>query len=1073
LTVAGEIGRSGRGQPRLFSIPPGAPFLKTLVAGLCEGTLVPGFAFERHDPLCLSRATIFVPTRRAARELRSEFVDYIATGSAILPVIKPLGEIDDDGGLFEESDPASLDLLPAIDGHEALLEVASLVQAWKTTLPEAVSGFHAGSPLIAPASPADAVWLARGLLDLFEAMETEGCPWSRLDRLAAADHAEWWQLTLEFLKIAAEFWPARLQELSRMSAAGHRNALLATQAQRFALSVPRGPVIVAGSTGSIPATAALMKAIVGLDQGALVFPGLDLGLSDEVWSLIRATDPALADAAAVSHPQYGLALLLDKLGFSRDDVRELGTRDPALAKRATIVSQALLPARATSLWAEAAVQETDESAMRGLSLVEAAGEREEAVAIALAMRAAAEDPSARVALVTPDRNIARRVTVELHRFGIEANDSAGRPLETAPQATLLRLLLDAVMQPGDPVALCGLIAHPLARFGLGQEEKARAAHALELLALRGTVGEIDIAGLGPLLKEALQRREANARHQPQWRRRLGERDVELARKLATRIEHCIEPLTGRFVRFAREAPDHRRLGTRTALADWARETIEVLEAVAADEAGDAQSLWTDEAGERLAALFTAAIASKTVLQADGAEWADIVGALLAGETVKPKSVAHPRIFIWGALEARLQDVDTVVLAGLNEGTWPSQTANDAFLSRAMKHEIGLDPPERRTGLAAHDIQMAIGTRNVVLTRSLRADGAPTIASRWLQRLLVVSGKEGARLMRDGGGRYLQAAAALDRRDPVELARRPAPRPPRDRQPKRYSFSEVKTLRRDPYAIYARRVLKVDPLEPLVRDPGVAERGTLYHAILERFVRAGIDPAGDEALERLMAIAEDCFAGERLPPHIEVLWRPRFERLAHLFIDWDGQRSGEIIRRLPEERAEMPIFESGVTLSGMADRIDIRHDGTAEIIDYKSGTRPSRKEARALLDPQLPLEAAALRHGGFAGLGAVEPASLLYVRLKDDDVLPVDRLEGSDKKNKSDETHRSAADLGDLALERLAGLIATLAEGRQGFASRIIPVSARDFGGDYDHLARVAEWSNSDDGDGDDNGDAGS
>ncbi len=1062
-----------RSQPGLFSIPPGVPFLKTLVASLCEGALVPGFTFDREDPLCLSRATIFVPTRRAARELRSEFVDYIATGSAILPVIKPLGEIDDDGGFFDESDPASLDLLPAIDGHEALLEVASLVQAWKATLPDAVSGFHAGSPLIAPASPADAVWLARGLLDLFEAMETEGCPWSRLDRLAAADHAEWWQLTLEFLKIAVEFWPVRLSELSRMSAAGHRNALLAAQAERFALSVPRGPVIVAGSTGSIPATAELMKAILALDQGALVFPGLDHDLPDEVWSLIRAAEASASDAAAVSHPQYGLALLLDKLGFRRGDVRELGETVPALRRRAMLVSHALLPARATSLWASAQADRVSESAIAGVGLIEAAGEREEAVAITLAMRAAAENPSARVALVTPDRNIARRVAVELHRFGIEANDSAGRPLETTPQATLLRLLLDAVMQPGDPVALCGLIAHPLARFGLAAGEKARAAHALELLALRGTVGEIDIAGLGPLLEEALMRRMEHPRHQPHWRRRLGERDVDLARRLAVRIEHCVEPLTGRFIRFASEGADRRRLGTRAPLADWARETIEVLEAVAADERGDAQGLWADEAGERLAAIFTAAISSRTVLQADGAEWADIVGALLAGETVKPKTVSHPRIFIWGALEARLQDVDTVVLAGLNEGTWPSQTANDAFLSRAMKQEIGLDPPERRTGLAAHDIQMAMGTRNVVLSRSLRADGAPTIASRWLQRLLVVAGKEGTRLMRESGRRYLAAAAALDRSEPVDLARRPAPRPPRERQPKRYSFSEVKTLCRDPYAIYARRILKLDPLEPLLRDPGVAERGTLYHAILEKFVRAGMDPAADDALPCLMAVAEECFADERLPPHIDVLWRPRFRRLAHLFMDWDGQRSGEIVRRMTEERAEIPIFDTGVILSGMADRIDIRSDGTAEIIDYKSGTRPSRKEARALLDPQLPLEAAALQRGGFRTIGPVEPSSLLYVRLKDEDVLPVDRLEGSDKKNKSDETHKSAVDLGDLALERLAGFIATLAEGRQGFASRIIPVSAREFGGDYDHLARVAEWSNADDGDGDDSGDGGS
>jgi ATP-dependent helicase/nuclease subunit B len=1055
-------------QRRLFTVAPGVPFLKAVAEALCDGRLVETYRFDRSDPLSLARVTIYVPTRRAARALRSEFVDHVGAGSIILPVIRPLGESDDDSGFFDEMPLETLDLLPPVDKVDTLLELASLIRRWKDALPEAVSGFHQGSPLIAPASPADAVWLARGLSDLLDAMETFGVSWKSLELLEASDHAEWWQLTLEFLKIASSFWPARLAELSRSSSAAHRNALLAAETERLAGSAPRGPIVVAGSTGSLPATADLMAAIARLEDGAIVLPGVDLDMPSEIWSMLagsRVEPPHRLEPAVLSHPQYGLHALLDKLGAPRDDVRRLEDLASAgdagaIGDRNAVVAAALLPARATARWAKASLPaEATSHALDGVSLIEAGGEREEAAAIAVAMRMAANDPASRVALVTPDRNLARRVSTELHRFGIEANDSGGVPLSSTAPATLMRLLLDAVMQPGDPIALTGLLSHPLSRFGYSAEESRRAARILELVALRGTIGEVDVAALTELFETA-RVRHAQDRHAPQWRRRLTTAEIEDAQRLAAIVERTVAPLAGRFVRFgsADDAGSAERLGSRFPVSDWARETALVLEEVARDPETGLAGLWSEEAGEALSALLSGVIASNARLSATGAEWADIVEALLAGETVKPRLSVHPRIFIWGTLEARLQDVDTIVLAGLNEGGWPSRIANDPFLSRAMKTEIGLDPPERRIGLAAHDFQMAMGTPKVVLSRASRADKAPTIASRWLQRLLVVAGPQAADAMRARGEAFLRAAAALDVQPPRPLASRPEPRPAAEIQPKRYSFSEVRTLRRDPYAIYARRVLRLDPLDPLIRDPGVAERGTLYHAILERFTRSGIAPGSDAAYCELEKICDQLFADERLPMHVEALWRPRFDRIATLFIDWERARDGDVVRRYTELRGQADIGLSGVVLSGKADRIDLLHSGGAEIIDYKTGMLPSRSQARALLDPQLPLEAAALMAGGFADLGPLSPHSLKYVRLRGDATLAVDALEG--KGRGADDVYRSAEDLGREAIARLEGFVSLLASRRRGFISRLVPASARDYGGEYDHLARVAEWASS-------------
>ena len=1048
---------------RLFTIPPGVPFLATLAECLCEGRLVEGFRHDPDDPLDLARATIFVPTRRAARVLRSEFVDRLGGRSAILPVIRPLGEIDDDAGFFEPAIPAALDLDPPIGPVARLLELARLILAWKEALPKAVSAVHAGNPLIAPANPADAVWLARGLADLIEAMETEERPWSALDALDAADHAAWWQLTLEFLRIATDYWPKRLAELHRSSPAAHRNALLRAEAARLLANPPAGPVIVAGSTGSLPATADLIAAVMKLDQGAVILPGLDMTMREEHWRLVASLpesdrQPLFDDPAIRGHPQYGIYRLVEKLSRLRGDVVSLAEPEPPLAARNRLVSLALLPTAATEIWADPAARPDDRSiagALAGVSLIEAANEREEAEAVAVAMRMALESgDESQVALVTPDRALARRVSVELGRFGIEANDSAGIPLASTPQGTLLSVLAEAVLLPGDPVAVLALLKHPLASFRHAQNEARRAARTIELLALRAGTGEVDIAHLSSLLELRLAERE-DEHHQPLWRRRIAAEAIDETRAFARCVEQAVRPLADRLLA-RREEDGASRLTPHFPVAEWAHATAEVLEAVARDEDGALDRLWGGEAGEALSDLLSGVIESKAGFSVRESDWAAMLPALLSGQMVKPRAGAHPRVFIWGALEARLQHVDTIVLAGLNEGTWPGQTSNDAFLSRAMKVAIGLEPPERRTGQAAHDFQMAFGTKSVVLSRSARSGTEPTVASRWLQRLLAVTGAEAGDGMRARGRAFVEWADALDRAEPTLLATRPEPRPPRDAQPKSYSFSEVGRLRRDPYAIYARRILRLDPIADMVRDPSVAERGTLYHAILEEFGRLGLAADDPRALELMDGIIERSFAAAKLPAHVAATWRPRFDRVARLFLDWERTRPAPNARHL-EARADLAVAD-GLRLTGMADRIDVMDDGSAEIIDYKTGTAPSPKQARTLLDPQLALEAAALKHGGFRDLPKLAVSHLLYVRLKPEERLRVDYVDNK-KPDKPDT--RSADELADEALKQFAGFVSLLAEGKRGFASRLVPASARDFGGEYDHLARVAEWSTAD------------
>jgi ATP-dependent helicase/nuclease subunit B len=498
------------------------------------------------------------------------------------------------------------------------------------------------------------------------------------------------------------------------------------------------------------------------------------------------------------------------------------------------------------------------------------------------------------------------------------------------------------------------------------------------------------------------------------------------------------------------------------LAALTRASVVALEALGRAADGSLSELYAGDAGEKLAELLRGLVAASASFSFAADEWPDVMEALIAPEMVKPARGTDRNIAIWGALEARLQTVDTLVIGGLNEGVWPRKPESDRFMSRLMKTGIDLEPPERRIGLAAHDFQMAMGARKVVLARSARSGDAPAVPSRWLQRMLTFIGKDHAAVLRRRGDELLSWARALDVGERRDFAPRPQPKPPLTVRPQHFSVTEIETLRRDPYAIYARRILGLMPLDPVIRDPGAAERGTLFHAILHRFSADVADPLVPEALDSLIAAGRACFAEAALPPDVEAVWWPRFEKLAAGIIEWERGRAFAVTMRHAEEHAEKTgVGLSGVTLSGYADRVDLLAGGMADILDYKTGSSPSKAQAHTLLAPQLALEGALLRRGAFKGLGAREPSQLAFIRLKPNgEVFEESILEYNRKP-------RTAADLAEEAWARLEKLLIHYADPATFYLSRALPFREGETDGDYDHLARVLEWSAG--GDADDEG----
>ncbi|HHZ08498.1 MAG TPA: double-strand break repair protein AddB [Rhizobiales bacterium] len=1031
---------------KVFSIAPGVPFLETLARSLVCGELIPGFRFDG-DPLSLADATIYVPTRRAARALRTAFVDLSGGRPAVLPVIRALGEFDEDGTVLDGTLPEIADTAPPIEPLERILLLAPLVQAWKRRLPGHVAQLY-GEDIVVPASLADAIWLARDLAALIDDIETEAADWTRLGGLVPESLAGWWQVTLGFLEIVTSLWPQALAERGRSNPAAHRNARIRAEAARLAARPPAGPVIAAGSTGSIPATADLLSVVARLDAGAVVLPGFDRGMDDRPWAAIRAERPA---PSVLGHPQYGLARLIARIGVERTEVVEIGRQSPTLALRRAIVDEALRPAETTDDWIARRgdfPQPDIAAAFSGVSLVEAPTERDEAAAIAAALRLAVATPGRTAALVTGDRNLARRVAVELGRYGIRADDSGGTPLWSTAPAGLLMLMLEAVFRPGDPVPVLALLKHPLLRLGRDREIVRRAVEAVELIALRGGTGRPDVAALADLFETRLEALAGEAR-KPFWYARMTEPRRQAARDVLAALRDALKCLVA-----AR--------GTARPLGDLARTTVQALEALGRDADGGLAHFYGGDAGERLAGVLRSLLGAEASIEVLAEEWPDVLAALSGDETVKPSAAGDSRVAIWGALEARLQSVDTLVLGGLNEGSWPRKAQADRLMSRMMKAGVGLEPPERRIGQAAHDFVMAMGTGDVVLARSLRADDAPAVASRWLQRLFAVLGTDRVAEMRARGEGYLALARNIDDGAAGSAFERPCHAPPLEARPKRFSVTEIETLRRDPYAVYAKKVLDLRPLDPLLREPGAVERGTLFHDVLSRFVRSAADPFADDAAARLVECGRAAFAAAGLPADIEAVWWPRFLALVPGLVDWERGRGAGVVRRLAEVHArDLAVGATGATLSGYADRIDLLPAGLADILDFKTGSGPSKGQAHTLLAPQLALEGALLMRGAFQGIEARMPAGLAYVRLRPNGKVEEESILEFNRRQ------RAAPDLSEEAWRRLERLFAHYADPAVGYLSRAVPFREGDTGGDYDHLARVQEWSavGSDGGDG--------
>ncbi len=939
------------------------------------------------NPLELANVLFLLPNRRACVSLRDAFVRDNGLKPSILPQIVPIADADEDEIFLNGSANSEVlrQLPPAIDNYERLFLFTRLIisKPAEYGLPEMTF--------------AQAFALAQDLAKLMDVFYNEQLSFDGLKNLVPEQYAVHWQETLNFLQIISKYWPQILQERGLCDMVNRKNALLKAQAEIWQNNKPSGQIVAAGITALFPGLKQLLKTIKNLPNGEIYFYGLDKQLEDEAW-----------EQADESHPQYELKQLLEFLQISRFEVKD--AVKPHNAAREKLVSEMMRPALSTLEWRSLSADSLPSEATENLHLITTEDMGQEASAIAVIMRDTLNTASKTAALVTTDRNLARRVAAELERWQIKIDDSAGKPLHLTPVGIYLRSILEVLEADFSDSSVLALLKSPFIRLNSDLASVRRRVRDYEL-ALRTPA----YSGIKKEIPEKLLQ------------------DVVL-------LKQTIRPLAELY---ANPQADF------TALLQT---HLQVAEALSGSKNGGGDKvLWRGDDGRKAAALFSKVLPQLKVLeQIDPKQYAAVLTRLMATETVRPLYGTHPRLKILGPIEARFNQYDVVIIGEVNEGVWPVLPSSDPWMSRPMKKDFGMPLPEKAIGVMAADFCQLMCAPEVYLTRAKRVTGTPMNKSRWLLRLetvLKAYGKEAETLL---DYKYTSLARLQDTPAVQDKIVVPAPKPPIESRPRRLSASWLERLICDPYSVFAAKILRLKQLDAPDKDLSFADYGNLIHGILEEFNTKFPQELPSDAREQLINIGLNKFQSAEISAELRAFWWPSFLKTVDWVLAQEAICRPDIKQIYNEVEGQMEFAAPAgpFIAEARADRLNFNKDGSIDIIDYKTGSIRSNKQVHAGYAPQLPIEGLIAASGGFSKNGRKIPTGkvnkLSYWRL-------------GNKITEITETNKVLAQ----TRENLQKLISAFDFETTPYLARPNPKYVPKYS-EYDHLERIKEWATEED-----------
>ena len=960
--------------PKIYNVNAGESFVDVLAAHFSE--------CYKNQPDELANVLFLLPNRRACQSLSDAFVRLKGLKPTILPRILPIADVEEDEVFLTGNSEILQGLAPEISKIERTLIFTRLIMQKPAELG------------LGHLSLAQSYALAENLADLIDLAYNENLDFSRLKEIVPAEYAAHWQESLNLLSIITEYWPRILQERGVVDASFRRNQLLEAELKMWRQSRTEQKIVVAGTTAAFPRLKQLVQTVLNLPNGEVWLYGLDNCLDDLAWKLIDE-----------NHPQFELKELLDFLKADRAEV--INVPHKLFSPKERLISEIMRPAAGSAEWRKLSSEPFPVEAFAGLQMVNCDDIRQEAQAIALLIRNTLETPEKTAALVTMDRNLARRVVSELKKWNIIADDSAGQPLSLTPIGTYLRLIMNVLENDFSQVSLLSLLKHPFASCGMKSAECNQKVREIEL----------------------------------KWRKK--EELTDSQSEFLEKIKNILSPLS--------EIYRQSEIGLKEIFTTH----IQVAERLAdTDIKSGEKIIWKNDAGSAAAEFVGNFLPYCELLEnIKPKDYLPLLESMFLEQNVRVRFGMHPRVKILGPIEARLTQFDVTIIGEVNEGVWPKLPSADLWMSRPMKKDFGFPLPERSIGVMAADFAHLLNAGEVYLTRAERVDGTPTNKSRWWLRLETVlsanfgGNKENYAFLYDN--KYSLWAKYLERAVVQKRIGAPEPRPPLYLRPRKLSAVNFEMLMRDPYTIFAKYILKLYPLENLDEDVAYRDYGNIIHKVIERFnnvYNTGSYPA--DAEQQMLRIGEEEFAANHISSDIKAFWWPKFVKTVNWLIETEKAYRPEI-RKVHNEITGSMVFDSAggkFTITAKADRVDETKDGKINILDYKTGKARSDKEIASGMAPQLPIEGLIAQNGGFAEIPAKNISTLRYWRLGKEEIVA-----------NEEQSQRGL----ERTMNYLQTTIAHFDKESTPYYTKPDPHEAPDYS-DYDHLSRFLEWSVRDD-----------
>ncbi len=983
----------------VFNISPRYPFLDVLARYVIETA--------KEQNLNIANDLILLPTRRACRHLKEIFLLLSENKATLIPTILPLGDIDENGFAFLDYDTINLDenLPKPITTIERNLILSKLVKQKMSDISEE-----------------QAYSLAVDLAHLMDTVEMEELSFDNLKNIVPDKYSKHWQETLEFLKIITENYPLILKEQNLLNPVDYKVKLIKQQINLWKSFPPKGRIFAAGSTGSLVPISYMLKYIASIDNGYLILPGLDKNISDSDFDFLTSDYPN----SNQNHPQYGLLKLIKGLNLKINEVPNLPLYkkdyDVVDVDREKLSSCIMISSDMNSNWQNLSFKE---NVLENVTEIELQNEADEVFAISSLLRKSIEE-NKKALLITPDRKIAKSVASKLKSWNIIVDDSAGIPASDTITGNYIILILKMIYDNFSPYSLLAVLKHKYTHLGYNKNELNNIINSLENNVLCGKFG-IDN------LDRMLSYEQCPI-------------DVEI-------LLNKIKALCSEYISLMSDIDKY-------SIYDLFIKHLKLVENfVSGPNIDFNEILWSSDIHIELSKELKSFIAalkeiknkeySISIDEMTASAYFIFISNYLLSLNLRITNGIHPNIAIMNSIEARLIDADLYIMAGLNEDTFPAVISDDPWMNRPMKAEFKLPLPERKIGLSSHDFVEFFCKKNVVMTHSQKVKGVNTITSRWLTKLSAIV--EIAKIKWDNSlsQEVLYWIKNFETKVIGNRCKQPSPCPPIEARPKELSATWIEKWYRDPYIIFANKILGLEKIKDINPTIGGAEFGDIIHNAVQKFKECNFST--EEELLNLM-VKESLSI---MSINQNDFWLQRFKSIAKSFIQFEKKYKNDVKLSILENEGKYKISDN-FTIKAKADRIDVLNNNTCAVYDYKTGTIPYKKSVLTGYSPQLLIEALIIENGGYVSIGSKKVSKIAYLALKnkESDNKEIIFSEYDDKplSEMIADTNNNLKDMINKFYNK---------ENPASYISHPNPNKVGDLikkYSEYEHLARIKEWN---------------